>query len=133
MNVADPDGAMLFPPVVGIVPDGVAVDADADVPGGGGGCERYGAEDLNVDPVSVQEWGVRALVQDANAIAAKLGLYDFETGTFEGLPRSIEKAVGSNPGFTAGIRKGLAALGEGQACEATLGCERSCGRQTSPT
>ncbi|NUV67158.1 hypothetical protein G6W57_08550 [Streptomyces sp. CAI-121] len=30
VNVADPDGAMLFPPVVGIVPDGVAVDADAD-------------------------------------------------------------------------------------------------------
>ncbi|MFJ4966835.1 hypothetical protein ACIP6P_31030 [Streptomyces sp. NPDC088729] len=33
VNVADPDGAMLFPPVVGIVPDAVAVDAD--VPGGG--------------------------------------------------------------------------------------------------
>ncbi|MFJ8772487.1 hypothetical protein [Streptomyces microflavus] len=33
VNVADPDGAMLFPPVVGIVPDGVAVDAD--VPNGG--------------------------------------------------------------------------------------------------
>ncbi|MEV8003573.1 hypothetical protein AB0P10_12965 [Streptomyces parvus] len=33
VNVADPDGAMLFPPVVGIVPDGVAVDAG--VPGGG--------------------------------------------------------------------------------------------------
>ncbi|WP_097962255.1 hypothetical protein [Streptomyces sp. or20] len=31
MNVADPDGSMLFPPVVGIVPDAVAVDAD--VPG----------------------------------------------------------------------------------------------------
>ncbi|KND35178.1 hypothetical protein OH797_18245 [Streptomyces anulatus] len=28
VNVADPDGAMLFPPVVGIVPDAVAVDAD---------------------------------------------------------------------------------------------------------
>ncbi|MFJ2112008.1 hypothetical protein ACIOEX_08870 [Streptomyces sp. NPDC087850] len=27
VNVADPDGAMLFPPVVGIVPDAVAVDA----------------------------------------------------------------------------------------------------------
>ncbi|THA36505.1 RHS repeat protein [Streptomyces sp. A1277] len=39
--------------------------------------------------------------------------YDFETGKFEGLPRSIEKAVGSSPGFIAGIRKGLAALGEG--------------------
>ncbi len=101
--------------------------------GGAGAVSGTGAEDLNVDPVSGQEWGVRALVQDANAIAAKLRLYDFETGKFEGLPRSIEKAVGSNPGFTAGIRKGLAALGEGQACEATLGCERSCGRQTSPT
>ncbi|BAG20277.1 hypothetical protein SGR_3448 [Streptomyces griseus subsp. griseus NBRC 13350] len=33
VNVADPDGSMLFPPVVGIVPDAVAVDAD--VPGGG--------------------------------------------------------------------------------------------------
>lgn len=33
VNVADPDGAMLFPPVVGIVPDAVAVDADA--PDGG--------------------------------------------------------------------------------------------------
>ncbi|MFJ4825631.1 hypothetical protein ACIP5L_20395 [Streptomyces bacillaris] len=32
VNVADPDGSMLFPPVVGIVPDAVAVDAD--VPGG---------------------------------------------------------------------------------------------------
>ncbi|MGW5424057.1 putative T7SS-secreted protein [Streptomyces sp. NPDC003943] len=39
--------------------------------------------------------------------------FDFETGKFEGLPRSIEKAVGNNPGFIAGIRKGLAALGEG--------------------
>ncbi|MFE7622842.1 putative T7SS-secreted protein [Streptomyces sp. NPDC057509] len=39
--------------------------------------------------------------------------YDFETGKFEGLPRSIEKSVGSSPGFLAGIRKGLAALGEG--------------------
>ncbi|MFH9750139.1 hypothetical protein ACH4MN_37720 [Streptomyces anulatus] len=28
VNVADPDGSMLFPPVVGIVPDAVAVDAD---------------------------------------------------------------------------------------------------------
>ncbi|MFI1657312.1 putative T7SS-secreted protein [Streptomyces sp. NPDC020472] len=39
--------------------------------------------------------------------------FDFESGKFEGLPRSIEKAVGNNPGFIAGIRKGLAALGEG--------------------
>ncbi|MFB6699013.1 putative T7SS-secreted protein [Streptomyces rubiginosohelvolus] len=39
--------------------------------------------------------------------------YDFDTGKFEGLPRSVEKAVGNNPGFIAGIRKGLAALGEG--------------------
>jgi hypothetical protein len=39
--------------------------------------------------------------------------YDFDTGKFEGLPRSVEKAVGSSPGFIAGIRKGLAALGEG--------------------
>ncbi|MGW3332230.1 hypothetical protein ACWDF9_16960 [Streptomyces rubiginosohelvolus] len=28
VNVADPDGSMLFPPVVGIVPNAVAVDAD---------------------------------------------------------------------------------------------------------
>ncbi|MDQ0843710.1 hypothetical protein [Streptomyces sp. V1I6] len=28
INVADPGGAMFFPPVVGIVPDAVAVDAD---------------------------------------------------------------------------------------------------------
>lgn len=28
VNAADPDGSMLFPPVVGIVPDAVAVDAD---------------------------------------------------------------------------------------------------------
>lgn len=35
VNVADPEGAMLFPPVVGVVPDAVAVDAD--VPGGGQG------------------------------------------------------------------------------------------------
>ncbi|WP_435296566.1 hypothetical protein [Streptomyces sp. YPW6] len=33
VNVADPDGSMLFPPVVGIVPDAVAVDAG--VPGEG--------------------------------------------------------------------------------------------------
>ncbi|MEV7424187.1 hypothetical protein [Streptomyces sp. NPDC091212] len=30
INVADPDGSMLFPPVRGIVPDTVAVDAGAD-------------------------------------------------------------------------------------------------------
>lgn len=29
LNVADPDGSMLFPPVMGIVPDVVAVDAVA--------------------------------------------------------------------------------------------------------
>ncbi|MGW3626545.1 hypothetical protein [Streptomyces sp. NPDC000880] len=28
INIADPDGSMVFPPVVGIVPDAVAVDAD---------------------------------------------------------------------------------------------------------
>ncbi|WP_051901833.1 putative T7SS-secreted protein [Streptomyces xanthophaeus] len=39
--------------------------------------------------------------------------YDFETGKFEGLPRSIEKAVGNTPGFIGAIRKGLSALGEG--------------------
>lgn len=33
VNVADLDGSMLFPPVVGIVPDSYAVDAD--VPSGG--------------------------------------------------------------------------------------------------
>ncbi|MDJ1643369.1 hypothetical protein [Streptomyces pakalii] len=32
VDVADPDGSMLFPPVMGIVPDAVAVDAD--VPNG---------------------------------------------------------------------------------------------------
>ncbi|MFF8988301.1 hypothetical protein ACF08E_33615 [Streptomyces globisporus] len=37
VNVADRDGSMLFPPVVGIVPDAVAVDADVDVPSGGRG------------------------------------------------------------------------------------------------
>ncbi|MEU0102003.1 hypothetical protein [Streptomyces sp. NPDC006267] len=35
VNVADPDGAMLFPPVVGIVPDAVAVDADVPSEGRG--------------------------------------------------------------------------------------------------
>ncbi|WP_435975193.1 putative T7SS-secreted protein [Streptomyces sp. Qhu_M48] len=39
--------------------------------------------------------------------------FDFESGKFEGLPASIERAVGDNPRFIAGIRKGLAALGEG--------------------
>ncbi|MET9699545.1 putative T7SS-secreted protein [Streptomyces sp. NPDC006529] len=39
--------------------------------------------------------------------------YDFDTGKFEGLPRSIEKAVGKTPGFIGAIRKGLSALGEG--------------------
>jgi len=29
VNIADSDGAMLFPPVVGVVPDAVAVDAGA--------------------------------------------------------------------------------------------------------
>lgn len=39
--------------------------------------------------------------------------YNFETRQFDGLPRSVLKAVGSNQGFIAAIRKGLAALGEG--------------------
>jgi hypothetical protein len=30
VNVADPDGSMFFPPVTGIVPDAVAVDAPAE-------------------------------------------------------------------------------------------------------
>ncbi|MFH8837623.1 hypothetical protein [Streptomyces sp. NPDC017868] len=47
--------------------------------------------------------------------------FDFESGKFEGLPRSIEKAVGNNPAFIAGIRKGLAALGEGWTCAPTSG------------
>ncbi|MFE2746661.1 hypothetical protein ACFXKX_20355 [Streptomyces scopuliridis] len=34
INIADPAGAMLFPPVAGIVPDAVAVDAD-NTQGGG--------------------------------------------------------------------------------------------------
>ncbi|MET7454689.1 RHS repeat-associated core domain-containing protein [Streptomyces sp. NPDC005574] len=38
--------------------------------------------------------------------------YDFGTGKFEGLPRSIEKEVGKNAGFLAGIDKGLRMLGE---------------------
>ncbi|MEW1612297.1 MULTISPECIES: hypothetical protein [unclassified Streptomyces] len=36
VNVADPDGSMLFPPVVGIVPDAFAVDADVPAARGGG-------------------------------------------------------------------------------------------------
>ncbi|MCM2413121.1 hypothetical protein [Streptomyces sp. RKAG290] len=33
VNIADPDGSMLFPPVTGIVPDAAAVDrVDADAP-----------------------------------------------------------------------------------------------------
>ncbi|MER5412094.1 putative T7SS-secreted protein [Streptomyces virginiae] len=39
--------------------------------------------------------------------------YNFETGKFDGMPRSVEKAVGNNPGFIGAIRKGLSALGEG--------------------
>ncbi|MFC9749721.1 hypothetical protein [Streptomyces niveus] len=35
VNVADPEGSMLFPPVVGIVPDAVAVD-DGEPDGGRG-------------------------------------------------------------------------------------------------
>ncbi|MEU8985196.1 putative T7SS-secreted protein [Streptomyces sp. NPDC048558] len=50
--------------------------------------------------------------QDQSNKSAKYQ-YDFETGKFEGLPRSIEKAVSGTPGFTGAIRKGLAALGEG--------------------
>jgi hypothetical protein len=37
--------------------------------------------------------------------------YDFENGQFEGLPRSIEKTVGENSRFHAGIAKGLRYLG----------------------
>ncbi|MGN5633841.1 hypothetical protein [Streptomyces sp. AC154] len=48
VNIADPDGSMLFPPVTGIVPDEVAVDREAAAggagstatPGHGGGRER---------------------------------------------------------------------------------------------
>ncbi|MEW2418027.1 SseB family protein [Streptomyces sp. NPDC046866] len=36
VNVADADGSMLFPPVVGIVPEGSAVDFDGGVPAAGG-------------------------------------------------------------------------------------------------
>ena len=39
--------------------------------------------------------------------------YNFGTEKFEGLPRSIEKEIGRNPGFQAGIDKGLRMLGEG--------------------
>ncbi|MEU6090368.1 hypothetical protein ABZ865_26890 [Streptomyces sp. NPDC047085] len=35
VDVADEDGSMLFPPVVGIVPEAVAVDAEAEGPGAG--------------------------------------------------------------------------------------------------
>jgi hypothetical protein len=38
--------------------------------------------------------------------------YNFETGNFDGLPRSIEKEVSRNPGFQAGIDNGLRMLGE---------------------
>nr|WP_245607623.1 hypothetical protein [Streptomyces prunicolor] len=33
VDVADGDGAMLFPPVLGIVPEAAAVDRDPDAPG----------------------------------------------------------------------------------------------------
>ncbi|MFE2875053.1 SseB family protein [Streptomyces roseus] len=36
VNVADPDGSMLFPPVAGIVPDGCAVDIGAESAAGVG-------------------------------------------------------------------------------------------------
>lgn len=39
--------------------------------------------------------------------------YNFSTEKFDGLPRSIEKEIGRNPGFQAGINKGLRMLGEG--------------------
>ncbi|MFF1636581.1 DUF6531 domain-containing protein [Streptomyces sp. NPDC058246] len=39
--------------------------------------------------------------------------YNFDTGKFEGLPRSVEREVSKNQGFQAGIRKGLRFLGEG--------------------
>ncbi|MET7482555.1 putative T7SS-secreted protein [Streptomyces sp. NPDC005538] len=38
--------------------------------------------------------------------------YNFSTEKFEGLPRSVEKEVSRNPGFQAGIDKGLRMLGE---------------------
>ncbi|WP_078851930.1 putative T7SS-secreted protein [Streptomyces sp. NRRL B-3229] len=49
--------------------------------------------------------------QDQANLAAKYQ-YNFETGKFDGLPRSIEKEVGKIPGFKAGIDKGLRMLGE---------------------
>ncbi|MES5823850.1 DUF6531 domain-containing protein [Streptomyces sp. RG80] len=49
--------------------------------------------------------------QDQSNLTAKYQ-YNFETGIFEGLPRSIEKEVGKHPGFQAGIDKGLKMLGE---------------------
>ncbi|MFJ8785644.1 putative T7SS-secreted protein [Streptomyces sp. NPDC102476] len=49
--------------------------------------------------------------QDQSNLTAKYQ-YNFETGNFDGLPRSIEKEVGKSPGFQAGIEKGLRMLGE---------------------
>ncbi|MFG2458961.1 putative T7SS-secreted protein [Streptomyces sp. NPDC048523] len=49
--------------------------------------------------------------QDQSNLTAKYQ-YNFETGNFDGLPRSIEKEVGKSPGFQAGIDKGLRMLGE---------------------
>ncbi|MET8182216.1 DUF6531 domain-containing protein [Streptomyces sp. NPDC005336] len=49
--------------------------------------------------------------QDQSNLTAKYQ-YNFGTGKFEGLPRSIEKEVSKNPGFQAGIDKGLRMLGE---------------------
>ncbi|MFD4235653.1 hypothetical protein [Streptomyces sp. NPDC058542] len=44
VNVADPDGSMLFPPVVGIVQDDVAVGADLpDARAGHGDARAEGA------------------------------------------------------------------------------------------
>lgn len=44
VNVGDPNGSMLFPPVVGIVPDAVAVDADLpDARAGHGNAQGEGA------------------------------------------------------------------------------------------
>ncbi|MFB7236576.1 hypothetical protein ACFCXK_17550 [Streptomyces sp. NPDC056269] len=37
VDIADPDGAMAFPPVRGIVPDDVAIDAQAEGPAAEGG------------------------------------------------------------------------------------------------
>ncbi|WP_369391219.1 DUF6531 domain-containing protein [Streptomyces sp. CG1] len=49
--------------------------------------------------------------QDQSNLTAKYQ-YNFNTGKFEGLPRSIEKEVSKNPGFQSGIDKGLRMLGE---------------------